>query len=161
MFTRTTIKFYHYLQQQISVQTWQSCRQITSHFPLSIGILLIESGIRHTPYPWAYTSRRAVHKELVGDLLVRYYWDLYSKIRLVRFKFVRRRSGDNLVVVWSRRVGNSARLPARARTARGGYGWRQRTLFGPFRCARACSRHRSQQLSDNKNSTIDTTSAIT
>lgn len=53
------------------------------------------------------------------------------------------------------RVGNSARLPARARTARGG------TLFGPFWRARACSRHRSQEQSDNKNSTIDTTNTWT
>lgn len=60
------------------------------------------------------------------------------------------------VIIWSLfgrgRVGNSALLPARARTARGG------TLFSPFWRARACSRHRSQEQSDNKNSTIDTTS---
>lgn len=63
--------------------------------------------------------------------------------------------GVRVIISWlfgRGRVGNSARLPARARTARGG------TLFGPFWRARACSRHRSQEQSDNKNSTIDTTS---
>lgn len=94
---------------QISMQTWQYCRQITSHFPLNTTTLLIESSIRaypihslHFPVRGAYTSRK------VGDLsanhsdgTVEICTQKYGVYESSSFGSVRD-SRYNLVVVWSR-----------------------------------------------------------